>query len=423
MAEAADPLAGIRVIDLSSSYAGPTATMYLGDLGADVIKVERPDGGDDTRTWGPPFIAGESAWFLSANRNKRSVCIDVTSADGRELLLRLIDSADVFVENLNPGKLARLGLAPDAVCERSPQLIYCAISGFGLDGPDRDRPGYDLIAQARSGLMSVTGAKDGMPQRVSTALSDVVTGLIAAFTISAALVRRATTGEGELIDVSLLESDLALLAPRIAAFAAGDPEPAPSGGTDSVLSVYQPFQTADAPIVLAVGNDRMWQRCCDVLELQDLARDPELATNAGRRGRRAELIAAIAGRLAERPAGAWIERFAAAGVPCQPVQFLSDVLADPQISARGVIGEYEHPAAGAFRTVRAPWRLGSTGRGPALAAPMLGAHTAEVLREVGISEEEAERLLACGVAWDPAAVPSRVLKTDNGTRSPKERSG
>jgi crotonobetainyl-CoA:carnitine CoA-transferase CaiB-like acyl-CoA transferase len=407
MTEAADPLAGIRVVDLSSSYAGPTATMYLGDLGADVIKVERPDGGDDARSWGPPFLAGESAWFLSANRNKRSVCIDVTVAEGRELLLRLLDSADVFVENVNPGKLLRLGLDPDAVRERCPRLIYCAISGFGLDGPERDRPGYDLIAQARSGLMSVTGAQGGRPQRVSTALSDVVTGLIAALTISAALVRRSATGEGELIDVSLLESDLALMAPRIAAFAAGDPEPAPSGGTDSVLAVYQPFQTADAPIVLAIGNDRMWQRCCQVLELDGLARDPELATNAGRRGRRAEVIAAIAGRIAERPAGEWIERFAAAGVPCQPVQFLSDVLADPQISARGAIGDYEHPVAGAYRTVRAPWRLSSTARGPSEPAPVLGAHTVEVLREAGVSDREAQHLLARGVAWDRLAGPER----------------
>jgi crotonobetainyl-CoA:carnitine CoA-transferase CaiB-like acyl-CoA transferase len=194
-ADIGEPLAGIRVVDLSTSYAGPTATMYLADMGADVVKVERPDGGDDARAWGPPFLAGESAWFLSANRGKRSVCIDLRAAEGQQLLLRLLDTADVFVENLNPGKLAGVGLGPDAVRERCPGLIYCAISGFGLDGPDRDRPGYDLIAQARSGLMSVTGAKGGMPQRVSTALSDVVTGLLAAFTISAALVRRAGTGE------------------------------------------------------------------------------------------------------------------------------------------------------------------------------------------------------------------------------------
>jgi crotonobetainyl-CoA:carnitine CoA-transferase CaiB-like acyl-CoA transferase len=397
-----DPLAGIRVIDSSSSYAGPTAAMYLADMGADVVKVERPGAGDDSRTWGPPFVGTESAWFLSANRNKRSACVDLSNPEGCEVLLRMLDHADVFVENLNPGKLTRLGLHPDQVRPRCPRLIYCAVSGFGLDGPDADSPGYDLVAQARSGLMSVTGARGGIPQRVSTALSDVVTGIIAAFAISAALVRRERTGEGELIDVSLLESDLALLAPRIAAFAAGEPEPRPSGGTDSVLAVYQPFETADVPIVLAVGNDRMWQRCCSVLELDELAADPELATNAGRRMRRSEVLERVAARLLTRPAADWLERFAAAGVPCQPIHHLSQVLADPQVRSRGSIGDFEHPSAGPYRTVRAPWRLASTDRGPARPAPALGEHTVEVLTECGLDDEETRQLLAAGICAGPA---------------------
>jgi crotonobetainyl-CoA:carnitine CoA-transferase CaiB-like acyl-CoA transferase len=200
------------------------------------------------------------------------------------------------------------------------------------------------------------------------------------------------------------------MTPRIAAFAAGDPEPAPSGGTDSVLAVYQPFQTADSPIVLAVGNDRMWQRCCAALGLWDLARDSGLSTNAGRRNRRAEVIARIAGRLVERPAREWIERFAAAGVPCQRVQSLSEVLADPQIGAREVIGQFDHPAAGPYRTVRAPWRLASSGRGRALPAPMLGEHTVEVLREAGVSDEEAKSLFARGVAWDRRQSPEEPIR-------------
>ena len=199
------PLSGVRVVDLSSSYAGPTATMYLGDMGADVIKVERPETGDDARFWGPPFVGEEAAWFLSANRNKRSVCLNISDEEGHSVLLRLLGSADVFVENLNPGKLGRLRLDPETLRSRFPRLIYCALSGFGLDGPDRDRPGYDLIAQARSGLMSVTGARGGTPQRVSTALSDIVAGMAAAFTISSALVRQQRSGEGELIDVALLD--------------------------------------------------------------------------------------------------------------------------------------------------------------------------------------------------------------------------
>jgi crotonobetainyl-CoA:carnitine CoA-transferase CaiB-like acyl-CoA transferase len=394
------PLAGVRVVDISSSYAGPTASMYLGDMGADVVKVERPHIGDDARSWGPPFVGDQAAWFLSANRNKRSACIDLSQPPGRELLLRLLDGADVFIENLNPAKLGQLGLDPGEVRGPRPRLIYCAISGFGLDGPDHDRPGYDLIAQARSGLMSVTGAPGAMPQRVSTALSDVVTGMLAAFTISAALFRRASTGEGELIELSLLESDLALMAPRIAAFLAGEPEPKPSGGMDSVLAVYQPFETADAPIVLAVGNDRMWQRCCGVLGLEELAADEELATNAGRRERRHEVVAAVAERLAAAPAAEWLERFAAAGVPCQPVNFLSSVVTDPQVLSRGAIAEHDHPTAGVYSAVQAPWRLGSSGRGAAEPPPVLGAHTAEVLAEAGLTPDEVAALVAEGVAWD-----------------------
>jgi crotonobetainyl-CoA:carnitine CoA-transferase CaiB-like acyl-CoA transferase len=378
--------------------------MYLGDMAADVVKVERPETGDDARTWGPPFVGDESAWFLSANRNKRSACIDLSTEVGKTVLERLLAGADVFVENLNPGKLRALGLHPDDVCARHPQLIYCALSGFGLDGPDHDRPGYDLIAQARSGLMSVTGPTDGMPQRVSTALSDVVSGMLAAFTITAALLRRNRTGEGELIDIALLEADLGLMAPRIAAFAAGEAEPRPSGGTDSVLSVYQPFDTADAPIVLAVGNDRMWQRCCAVLGLDDLASDPELATNAGRRAHRAEVVAAIAEQLAKRPAGEWIALFAEAGVPCQLVQFLSQVLNDPQVEARGMIGEYQHETAGRYRAVRAPWRLRSSGRGPDAPPPALGADTVDVLHEASFSDDEIAALVEQRVVWDGRAV-------------------
>ncbi|ADB50760.1 CaiB/BaiF CoA transferase family protein [Conexibacter woesei] len=397
-AEPRHPLEGIRVIDASGSYAGPTAAMYLGDLGADVIKVERPRAGDDARHWGPPFVGEDSAWFLSANRNKRSASIDLSTGDGVELLLRLLDGADVFVENLNPGKLESKGLDPETVRARCPRLVYCALSGFGLDGPDRDQPGYDLIAQARSGLMSVTGARGGTPQRVSTALSDIVAGMVATIAIQAALLRRERTGDGELVDVSLLDADLALMAPRIASHLAGEPEPQPSGGTDSVLAIYQPFETADDTIVLAVGNDRMWQRCCDVLDLPELAGDAGLATNAGRRARRAEVVARVAERLATRPAADWLERFAQAGVPCQPVRRLGAVLEDPQVRARAVVGELEGPD-GPYRAVRAPWRLGSVGRGRADAAPRLGADTADVLREAGCTPAEIDELLERGIAW------------------------
>jgi crotonobetainyl-CoA:carnitine CoA-transferase CaiB-like acyl-CoA transferase len=352
------PLDGVRVVDMSTSYAGPTASMYLADLGAHVIKVERPGQGDDARHWGPPFVDGDSAWFASANRNKDSVVLDLRGEAGRAELDRLLETADVFVENLNPAKLASLGLTPGELRERHPQLIYCALSGFGLTGPDAGLAGYDLIAQARSGLMSVTGAAGGPPQRVSTALSDIVTGMAAALAVSAALVRQRASGRGDLVDVSLLDTDLALLAPRIAAYLAGGPEPAPSGGTDSVLAIYQSFPTADRDIVIAIGNDVIWRRFCAVIELGELAEDEELATNAGRAARRAELVEAIAAKLHTRPAQEWIAALAAASVPASTIRSLSEVVADPQVRARGTVMPV--PGSGAkLHTVRSPFRLAS----------------------------------------------------------------
>jgi crotonobetainyl-CoA:carnitine CoA-transferase CaiB-like acyl-CoA transferase len=394
------PLSGVRVVDASSSYAGPTAAMYLGDLGADVIKIERPRTGDDARAWGPPFVGEDAAWFLSANRNKKSVCLDLSSEAGRGTLRRLLGTSDVFIQNLNPGKLRRAGLHPEDLCAAHPGLICCVISGFGLDGPQSERPGYDLIAQARSGLMSLTGPAGGAPERVSAPVSDVVSGMLAALAISAALVRKERTGRGEVVDVSLLEADLALIAPRVAAFLAGEPEPKPSGATDSVLAVYQTFPTADRPLALAVGNDGMWRRCCEVLELGEaVANDPGLADNAGRRDRRAELIALIAGRMKTRPAQHWLDAFGAAGVPCQPMLALGEVVADEQVRAREIIGSYLSAGGHAFEAVRAPWRLASNGRGPDRVAPALGADTVDVLASAGFSQIEIDALLKTGLAW------------------------
>lgn len=364
------PLAGVRVVDLTTSYAGPTATMYLADMGADVLKVERPPAGDDTRSWGPPFVDGRSAWFESANRNKRSVVLDLRSSRDRAELDCLLDEADVLLESFNPGKLPALGLEPTAVCTRHPRLIYCAMSGFGFTGPDANSGGYDLAAQARSGLMSVTGALGGTPQRVSTALSDVVTGMVAFGVINACLVRQARTGRGEFVDVSLLDSDLALMAPRVASFLAGEPEPRPSGGTDSVLSVYQPFETADRPIVVAIGNDAIWQRFTKVIGREDLGADAALFDNAGRREARPRILPIIAERLATRTAAAWIADLQAAGVPASVVQSLSEVVADPQVVARRSILTLDS----GMQVVRAPWRLGLVPSDPlTAAAPELGA--------------------------------------------------
>ncbi|WNF00341.1 CoA transferase [Streptomyces luomodiensis] len=400
MTETPAPLHGVTVVDISSSYAAPTASMYLGDMGADVIKIE-PLRGDDARGWGPPFLNGEAAWFLSVNRNKKSLCLDIRTDDGRDVLFRMLETADVFIENLNPAKLERHGLGLDTLRKTFPRLVICALSGFGLDGPDAHLPGYDLIAQARSGMMSVTGDA-GVPQRVSTALSDIAAGTVAAYAIAAALVRQQKHGVGEVVDVSLLDADLAFMAPRIASYLAGDPEPRPCGGTDSVVSIYQPFGTSDRPVVVAVGNDRIWQRACAALGLEELAADPELASNAGRRSRRAEVVAAFEAVLSTMTCADALKALQDVGVPCAPISSLSEVVDDPQVQAREAIVTQPHPRAGDFRGVGSPWRLGTqTDRTPRLSAPLQGEHGREILTGVGFEAQAIDELVEAGVVWLP----------------------
>lgn len=396
---ATPPLQGVSVVDLSTSYAGPTASMYLADLGATVIKVERP-GGDDARSWGPPFVDDVSAWFASANRNKRSIVLNLRTEAGDCVLHRMLGSADVLIENFNPSKLASMGLEPDATLVRYPSLVYCAMSGLGLTGPDSALPGYDLVAQARSGLMSVTGASGGSPQRVSTALSDIVTGMAAALAISAALVRQRASGLGELIDVSLLDSDLALLAPRIAAYLAGDPEPAPSGGTDSVLAVYQTFTTADREIVLAIGNDAIWQRFCGVLEMAEVGGDVRFSDNAGRRAHRTELISVISAVFVRRPASEWLKILREAGVPASLVHSLSEVTTDAHVQARRSVLPVPG-SGGQLNGVRSPFRLASQPQPRNERYPDLGEHTMDILGEHGFSGVEIDELFQTGVVGGP----------------------
>lgn len=398
---AAGPLTGLTVVDLTTSYAGPTASMYLADLGATVVKVERPGKGDDARGWGPPFVDGASAWFASANRNKKSVVVNVRHPDGIRVLHDLIGSADVFMQNLNPSKLAKLGIDHQTLSAKYPNLIYCALSGFGLDGPDHDLPGYDLVAQARSGIMSVTGAKGGSPQRVSTALSDIVTGMCAALAISAAAVRQARTGEGEVIDVSLLDTDLAIMAPRIAAHLAGEAEPAPSGGTDSVLAVYQSFPTADRDIVVAIGNDAMWQRFCLAAGLEDLAADPFYAENTGRQAHRKEITGRVAEKLRQKTAAEWLTLLGEHAVPVSLIQSLSEVVSDPQVLARKALMPV--PEGGGLHSVHSPFRLASQPEPRNERFPELGADTVAILERLGYEPATIGQLVSDGAVEARAA--------------------
>jgi crotonobetainyl-CoA:carnitine CoA-transferase CaiB-like acyl-CoA transferase len=378
--------------------------MYLADLGARVLKIEAPSG-DDSRGWGPPFVDADSAWFWSANRNKESAVVDLRTPEGRKILDLLLAESDVLIESLNPAKLAQLGLDPESVRSRYPSLVYCAVSGFGLTGPHRLLAGYDLIAQARSGMMSVTGERGGRPQRVSTALSDVVTGLIASLAIVAAIRRAERTGVGDLVDVSLLDSDLALMAPRIASYLAGEPEPAPSGGTDSVIAVYQPFQTADQPIVVAAGSDRIWRRFCGVVGLEPLLENPGLADNAGRVRERARLTALIQAELLLESSDVWLQRFADAQVPAARVQSLSEVVADPQVEARNAIVEMSRADGTSANVVGSPWRMDFNRDGieVALPPPRAGEHTETILAEHGFTAAEIRALLHDGVVWSADA--------------------
>lgn len=398
----ARPLAGVRVIDLTTSYAGPTASMLLADMGADVVKIEKPGSGDDARAWGPPFVDGRSAWFMSANRNKRSIVVDLLRADGIGVLGRLLDAADVLLVSFNPSKVAKLKLDPAQVREERPRLIYCALSGFGFTGPDSALPGYDLIAQARSGLMSVTGADGGTPQRVSTALSDVTTGLVAALAIVAAVRLQEQTGQGTFIDVSLLDADLSLMAPRITSFLAGEAQPSPSGATDSVLAIYQTFEAADRPIAIAVGNDDMWQRFCSTVGLDDLAHDPALRTNAGRRDQRHRLIALIQERLRTRPAQEWLDAFRSAAIPASVIHSLAEVVADPQVRERGAIRWLPGGDGNPVGVVARPWRTDADPEDTATSPPDLGAHSRDVLAEAGYAQEQIEALVRDEVVWTPS---------------------
>jgi len=410
-------LAGIRVLDLSRVLAGPWCTQTLADLGADVIKVERPPGeghpgGDDTRGWGPPFLrdvdgheTAEAAYYLGTNRNKRSITIDLAHPEGAALVRTLAAGADVLVENFKVGDMARHGLDAASLLALNPRLVYCSITGFGQSGPYRERAGYDYAVQGLGGLMSVTGpsraeiaddAPGGGPQKVGVAVADLFTGMYATTAILAALRHRDRTGEGQAIDMALLDTQVAMLANLGAGYLATGVAPQRAGNAHQNIVPYQVFEVADGHLILAVGNDGQFARFCTVAGCPELAADPRFARNAGRVRERAVLVPLLAQCMRTKSRSAWLDALEAAKVPCGPINDLAEVFADPQVHARAMTVEVPHPLAGALRLVASPMKLGRTPVQYRRAPPLLGADTDAVLAESGLDPEAIESLRAKG---------------------------
>ncbi|BBL79749.1 CoA transferase [Rubrobacter xylanophilus] len=376
------PLRGLRVLDLSRVLAGPFATMVLGDLGADVIKVEHPERGDDTRSWGPPFAGGEAAYFLAVNRNKRSVALDLKTGEGLGRARELARTADVLVENMRRGALARLGLGYETLKEENPGLVYCSITGFG-PGPDEEKPGYDFLVQARAGIMGITGWPDGPPTKVGVAAADIVCGLYAATAILAALHRRSETGEGARIEVPLFESTLSWLANRAQEYLVSGVDTGRLGNAHPTIVPYQTFEASDKTFAVAVGNDAQFVRLCRAIGREDLIGEERYATNPGRVANREELTAELQRTFSERTAEEWIEAIRSAGVPSGPVNELAEVFADRHVLGSGILQEIPHPAAGMLGMLASPLLV--DGERPPIRRPppTLGEHTGEAGWEHG----------------------------------------
>jgi crotonobetainyl-CoA:carnitine CoA-transferase CaiB-like acyl-CoA transferase len=393
----AAPLDGVTIVDFTRVLSGPYCTMLLADMGARVIKVEQRGRGDDTRAWGPPFVNGESAYFLSINRNKESLTLDLKHPAARAVLDCLLSRADVLVENFRPGTMERLGLGYDALAPRFPRLVYCSISGFGQTGPRRGEPGYDAVMQGEGGLMSITGAAEGPPFRLGVAISDIVSGMFAAQGVAMALLARVRSGRGQRVDVGMLDSTAALLTYQAGIYFATGATPGRMGNRHPTIVPYETFAGSDGEFVVAVGNDEQWRRFCRILGLNGLAADERFATNSARVGNYDALRPLLVDRMRSRKRAEWVKELKAAGVPCGSVREVGAVLEDPQLDARQMIETVDHLTAGAVRVLGVPIKLSDTPGGVRSAPPALGQHTDRILEgDCGMTAARIEELRRTG---------------------------
>lgn len=380
------PLENIRILDITRALAGPYCTMMLGDLGADVIKIERPISGDETRGWGPPFVGkpygpypGESAYFIAANRNKRSITVNIRSKDGQEIIRKLANISDVFVENYRTGDLDKLGLGYDDLHRLYPKLIYCSVSGYGRTGPYADRPGYDAVIQAEGGMMSITGPKEGPPSRAGIPIIDITSGMFASTAILAALRARDLTGEGQLVDISLFDSHVALLTNVASNYLVGGKQPSRLGNAHPNLVPYDAFSARDGWFIIGVANEKQWGQLCDAINRPDMKNESRFAANRDRVTNRDELVVELNQIFSQRDASDWLADLTKAGLPCGRINSVPEVFAHPQAQAREMTQEVNHASAGTVKLPGFPYKFSNTPAEIQKPPPLLGQHTEEVL--------------------------------------------